>query len=518
MQLSKKITEKAVQANLSVPDKKIFDLPEKVLQFGSGVLLRGLIDYFIDKANKENVFNGRVVVVHSIEKERPVVHEKQDYLYTHCLRGIQQGEIHEEYIVNAAISRVLLAFNEWEKVLACAADPGIEIVISNTTEVGIVLHATDNIYGNPPSSFPGKLLALLYKRYQTFNGDVTKGWTIVPAELIADNGSKLQSIIIELAHLNNLEYAFIDWVENANTFCNTLVDRIVPGKLPPAEQKAVEEKLGYTDAMTIMSEPYSLWAIETSAAAVKDKLSFAVANPGVIITDDINKYRELKLRLLNGTHTFVCGLAYLSGFNTVRDAMKNEVFSNFVYDLMVKEIAPCITGNAISEAEALAFAQSVIERFKNPFIEHFWLSITLNYSYKMQSRNLPLLLKHYKDNQSVPHRMAFSFAVYLLFMHGTPAGDNKYEGNNNGNRYAIQDDKAAFYSQLWQLTDTDQLVTAALGNTPLWEMDLNTLPGFTESVTFYLKACLQNGVNTTLINFQHNKFESLYETQRIKSA
>jgi tagaturonate reductase len=517
MQLSKKILGALNKDDLSVPDEKIFQLPEKILQFGSGVLLRGLIDYFIDKANKNAVFNGRVVVVHSIEKERPVAHENQDYLYTHCLRGIQNGTIHEEYVINAAISRVLLAFSEWEKVLACAEDPDIEIIISNTTEVGIVLHPEDNINGTPPASFPGKLLALLYHRYKRFNGDVNKGWTIVPAELIADNGTKLQSILIELAHLNKLEYEFINWIENANRFCNTLVDRIVPGKLAPAEQQSVEQMLGYTDAMTIMSEPYSLWAIETTDPSVKEILSFAKVNPSVIITDNIKKYRELKLRLLNSTHTFICGLAYLAGYSTVKDAMQDEVFSQFVYTLMISEISPCIIGDEITESDALAFSKTVIERFKNPFIEHFWLSITLNYSYKMQSRNVPLLLAHYKKSTAVPRHMALSFAAYLLFMRCKETTKG-YEGNNVDITYPIQDDQASFYAELWKSNDLSDLVTKALGNVQLWDTDLNLLPGFANTVFGYLTEMVHEGMNKTLSNFQNNQNHAINETQRIKST
>jgi tagaturonate reductase len=518
MQLSKKTVVQSGLSSLSVPDPAIFELPERILQFGSGVLLRGLIDYFIDKANKEGNFNGRIVVVHSIEKDRPVEHEKQDYLYTHCLRGIQNGQVYEEYIANAVISRVLLALSEWDKVLDCAADPGIEIVFSNTTEVGIVMHADDNLSAFPPASFPGKMLALLYKRYQAFNGDPAKGWTIVPAELIANNGSKLQSIIIELAHLNKMDYEFIDWIENACRFCNTLVDRIVPGKLPPSEQVLVEEKLGYTDGMMIMSEVYSLWAIETSDPSVKDILSFAKSNPGVIITDDINKYRELKLRLLNGTHTFVCGLAYLAGFETVKDAMQNKVFNRFVYELMADEISPCITGDEITTEQALTFSRNVIERFENPFIEHKWLSITLNYTYKMKARNLFLLLEHYNRNTHVPEHMALSFAAYLLFNKCEPSAGKGYEGTSPaGEKYSLQDDEASLFHELWQHETPEQIAIKILGNPALWDTDLTALPGFADAVIFYLNQFVEHGVANTLNQFQELKTSrTINETQSIE--
>jgi len=237
MQLSKKILSQLNGAIKSMPSPQLFDLPEKVLQFGTGVLLRGLPDYFIDKANKQNVFNGRVVVVKSTDSGAADAFDVQDGLYTHCIRGLHEQKMRDECIINSSVSRVLSASKQWKEILACAANPDMQVVISNTTEVGIVFIPDDNIKGNPPSSFPGKLLAFLYERYKAFKGDANKGMVIVPTELITDNGTKLQSIVMELAHINKFDYAFIDWLETANIFCNTLVDRIVPGKLPAEQQK-----------------------------------------------------------------------------------------------------------------------------------------------------------------------------------------------------------------------------------------------------------------------------------------
>src|SRR5688572_726770 len=183
MQLSKKTIPKVNELIHSVPQPSCFALPEKVLQFGTGVLLRGLPDYFIDKANKQGLFNGRIVMVKSTDSGDTNAYKLQDGLFTQCVKGIFNQEITEEYIINASISRVLSARSQWSEVLACAANPHLEIIISNTTEVGIVLVEDDDIKGNPPASFPGKLLAFLYERYKVFNADINKGLVIVPTEL-----------------------------------------------------------------------------------------------------------------------------------------------------------------------------------------------------------------------------------------------------------------------------------------------------------------------------------------------
>jgi tagaturonate reductase len=297
MQLSGKTLTQLNGVSDSVPEA-LFNLPEKVLQFGTGVLLRGLPDYFIDKANKQGIFNGRIVVVKSTDSDSTAF-DKQDGLYTICVRGIDNGKTVEENIVNASISRVLSAKTEWNKILTCAHNPEMKIVVSNTTEVGIQL-VQDDITDEPPVSFPGKLLAFLYERFKVFKGNAESGMLIVPTELITDNGSKLESIVLELAHRNNLDFKFIEWLENHNTFCNSLVDRIVPGKPDAEDTQKIEKALGYGDELLTMSEVFCLWAIEGNEK-VKDVLSFYQVDEGVVIAPDITLFKELKLRLLNGT-------------------------------------------------------------------------------------------------------------------------------------------------------------------------------------------------------------------------
>ena len=231
------------RVDISLPTNSLQNLPERVLQFGTGVLLRGLPDYLIDKANRQGIFNGRIFVVKSTDGGDMSAFSRQDNLYTLCIRGVENRQLVEQNVVCSAISRVLLAKQQWDDVLNVAISPDLQIVISNTTEIGIQL-IQDDIRQAPPESFPGKLLAVLYARYQAFAGDLSKGLVIVPTELIPENGAKLEAILVELAHRNELESEFIDWLETANTCCNSLVDRIVPGRPDPATQHALTEQLG----------------------------------------------------------------------------------------------------------------------------------------------------------------------------------------------------------------------------------------------------------------------------------
>ena len=335
MQLSKNNLQNIKKETVTVPSDALFSLPEKVLQFGTGVLLRGLPDYFIDKANRAGIFNGRIVVVKSTGADSADAFEKQDGLYTLCIRGIEGGKNVEENIICASISRVLSAKEQWDKILQCARNPELQIIISNTTEVGIQL-VPESIFQSPPASFPAKLLAFLYERFKKFSGNGARKMVVLPTELLTDNGAKLKGIVTELATFNKLENGFMDWLHQSVTFCNTLVDCIVPGKPEPVLHQQLENELGYEDELLAISEVYRLWAIEGSNE-IKPLLSFAQTDSRVIITPDITKYKELKLRLLNGTHTLSCGLAHLSGIGTVREAMENRSFSSFITNLMLHE-------------------------------------------------------------------------------------------------------------------------------------------------------------------------------------
>lgn len=482
MRLNKQIALEKRQGLLEVPGEGMYEYPEKVLQFGTGVLLRGLPDYFIDKANRQGIFKGRVLVVKSTDSRGADDFDLQEGLYTHCVRGILDGEKVEEDIINSSISRVLSARSQWSEILEAATNPELQIVISNTTEVGITL-VEDDVHAAPPVSFPGKLLAFLLKRYQAFAGDAEKGMVIIPTELLVDNGNKLRDIVIEQARRNRLDAAFISWLENSNHFCSSLVDRIVPGKLPANEQQSLQERAGYEDQLNIMSEVYRLWAIEVKDQSVKEVLSFAQADSGVVLAPDIEVFRELKLRLLNGSHTFTCAYAHLQGFETVKEAMADEAFNQFIQQLVYEGIAPAIVQENLSLEDARDFASKVLDRYRNPFIEHLWMSISLQYTSKMKMRNLPTLLK---VEGAIPMNMSIGFAAYLRFMKSSLNAEGKYEGSYNGKTYLISDDSASYFAEAWKNPDLVGMVHSLVSDTAFWGYDLSKLVGFEKEIVAQL--------------------------------
>lgn len=502
MILSRYTLKNIISSPVVIPEESLFELPEKVLQFGTGVLLRGLPDFFIDKANRKGIFNGRIVVVKSTSQGDSSAFDKQDGLYTLCVRGLQNGKKTEENIINSSISRVLSANEEWEKILECAHNLEMQIIISNTTEVGIQL-VNDDVRHHPPKSYPGKLLSFLYERFKAFEGSAHSGMVIIPTELIPDNGKKLESIVLELAHLNSLEDEFIEWLENHNYFCSSLVDRIVPGKPDAAFLFAIEKELGYSDSLLATCEAYCLWAIEGDEK-VKNILSFAQADESVLVEKNIEIHRELKLRLLNGTHTLSCGVAFFAGCETVKEAMDSELMSSYIADLMQNEIASAIPYH-IDLKTAQDFGTQVLDRFRNPYLRHQWISITMNYSSKMKMRCIPVLLKHYEKNATPPERFVLGFAAFLFFMKAVTKRGNQYYGEFNGQSYLIQDDQAEIFYKRWSSLSSAALVEEVLRDFAFWEFDIHSFPGFQQAVTDKLHLIMNCGMKETIESIRQKK-------------
>ncbi|MDP5139748.1 MAG: tagaturonate reductase [Spirosomaceae bacterium] len=454
--------------------------PEKVLQFGTGVLLRALCDFFIQKGNEQDVFNGSIVIVKSTPGSVKDFAE-QDNLYTVCVRGIDRGLLVEENKVISAISRVVSAHEDWKGILATAESDDMEIIISNTTEVGLSYQEEKINTEIAPESFIAKLTTWLYQRFQAGK----KGVVIIPTELLVDNGKILQKGVLDTVEFNNLGDDFKNWIISENSFCSSLVDRIVPGKPNAAKKQELEAILGYQDDLMTMAEAYSLWAIEGDAK-VRETLGFADADRNVKVEKDIQKYRELKLRLLNGSHTLMCGLSYLAGFEYVKDVMSDELMEKYITILMLTELAPAIPYEVDAKITQ-RYGREVMDRFRNPSLDHKWLSITLQYTMKMRMRCIPTLINYYKIFETVPQYFARGFAAYLLFMKATKVENGKFYGESNGETYLINCDSAEYFYKEWQAAnDTSDFVKTILSNEELWGIDLSQLPEFARNVETHL--------------------------------
>lgn len=481
------------EKGLSVPNPAVFNYPEKVLQFGTGVFIRGLIDYYIDHSNNREGFKGRVVMVKSTTTGNVKMFLEQDNLYTLIMKSEKNGATLEKRVICGAISRTIDAVTEWQRVLSCAANPEMKIIISNTTEAGIALQEKDAVSANPPISFPAKLLSFLFARYQAFNGSHESGMVIIPTELILDNATKLKEILNILAVQNQMEKDFIKWLNEHNEFCNSLVDRIVPGKLPSPEEAVIQKELGYEDELMIMSETFDLWAIETSKAETQELLSFSRENPGIHIVPNINKFRELKLRLLNGSHNLSCAIGYLAGFRTVKEAMADKEFDLFMQRLINADIAAAIVSPTISLEDARKFGNQVLDRYRNPYIAFDWLDICVQDTSKIRIRAVPIVIQHFERYGYVPDGICLGFAAYILFMKGTADEQGNFYGLYRDKRYMISDEFAEKLSEKWAALKGFDLVRSVLKDEELWNTDLTLFSGFVTRVEFFLDNLISYG-------------------------
>ena len=386
---------------------------EKIIQFGEGGFLRGFVDWILMEMNEKTDFDASAVVVQPIEKGMCDMLSSQNCVYTHIMRGLENGKPKTESKIIDVISRCVKPYDNYDEYMELAENKDLRFVFSNTTESGIVYDENDDLYAKPPKSFPAKLTALLYKRFELG----LDGFIFMPCELIDKNGETLKKIILKIADDNKLGNDFKLWIENKNTFCNTLVDRIVTGY--PKDEKI---DLPYTDNMLNTSELFHLWVIEGPKDILKE-IPFDKTELNIIVTDNLEMYRTRKVRILNGAHTSMIPYAMLEGIETVKDCMENEKMSEFVKKCVFDEIIPTLD---LPKEELISYAEDVFERFNNPFIKHLCASISLNSVSKFKVRVLPSILEYIKRTDKMPENLILSlYKLIEFYKTGTPTDDEE---------------------------------------------------------------------------------------------
>ena len=464
-------------------------LPIKVVQFGEGNFLRAFVDYAFQVLNKKVDFNAGVAVIQPLEGGLVHMLNDQDGLYTLFLNGIKKGEKIQEIEVIENIVKGINPYTEFDQFLALAKEEALEFVISNTTEAGIEFIDSDTIDMTPPKAFPARLAVLLYERFKHFKGDNSKGLTIIPCELINHNADTLKAILLQYCDLWNLQEGFKNWLENACTFHNTLVDRIVPG-YPRNEIEEYNSKIDFEDNLIVTAEPFFLWVIEGDDK-LKAKLPFDKTNLDVKIVSDMQPYRTRKVRILNGAHTALVPFSILYGNETVKESVDNEFTGDFVNKVIFDEINRTLD---MDKSELQQFAEEVLDRFRNPFIKHQLSDIALNSISKFKVRVLPSLLKYVELNQKLPVYLTFSLACTIRF----------YQGQWNGKALPIKDNQEIVdtFKEAWSSNNTEKVTKEILANTEFWGQDLNQVKGLTEAVILALNEIESNGIERGFDNFK----------------
>ena len=456
--------------------------PERIIQFGEGNFLRAFVDWIVWNMNEKADFNASVVVVQPIAQGMVDMLNKQDCLYHVNLQGLDQGVAVDSLTMIDVISRALNPYTENEAFMKLAEQPEMRFIISNTTEAGIAFDPSCKLTDVPASSYPGKLTQLLYHRFKTFHGDKTKGFIIFPCELIFLNGHKLKETIFQYIELWNLEEAFKAWFEEACGVYATLVDRIVPG-FPRKDILAIQEKLQYNDNLVVQAEIFHLWVIE-APKEVAEEFPADKAGLNVLFVPSEEPYHERKVTLLNGPHTVLSPVAYLSGLNIVREACQHEVIGKYIDKVMFGELLETLN---LPKDELIQFGKDVLERFNNPFVDHQVTSIMLNSFPKYQTRDLPGLKTYFDRKGVLPSGLVLGLAAIITYYKGGKRGDDEIK---------ILDDVkiTTLLTDLWATGCTTRVTEGVLNAEFIWGENLNLIPGLTEKIVYYLNSIQEKGM------------------------
>ncbi|NLP58694.1 tagaturonate reductase [Lutibacter sp. B1] len=465
-------------------------LPIKIVQFGEGNFLRAFVDYAIQKLNNTVNFNAGVAVVQPIDRGLVNMLNEQEGLYTLFMKGIVKGKEVQEKELISNIEKGVNPYTDFNEYLNLAKEENLEFIISNTTEAGIAFVGSDTAEMQPPSSFPAKLTVLLYERYKHFKGDITKGLTIIPCELINYNSDTLKEIILKYIDDWKLEEGFKTWLINYSTFHNTLVDRIVPG-YPKDQIEEYNSQLNYEDNLIVSAEKFFLWVIEGDEV-LKEKLPFHKTDLDVKIVNDMQPYRTRKVRILNGAHTSIFALSYLYGNETVKETVDDNFTGNFIYKAIFEEVIDILK---MDKAELTSFAEEIFDRFRNPFIKHLLSSLSLNAISKFKVRVLPSLLEYISIKNKIPKHLTYAFACLIRY----------YKGSWNGKEILLNDSEAVIdtFKNIWTTNNLELVAKQTLSNKDFWDQDLSIIPNLTKAIVLALEEIEQNGIENGFASFSN---------------
>ncbi len=465
-------------------DTKLY--PERIIQFGEGNFLRGFVDWIVYHMNKKVDFQSGVVVVQPLPNGMIDVLNEQDGLYLLNLQGIDNGKTIDNIELIDVITRGLNPYSQFDDYLKLAENPEMRFVISNTTEAGIMFDPACQLSDKPATSYPGKLTQLLFHRFKIFNGDTNKGLIIFPCELIFHNGKELKKCIYQYIELWNLGEEFQNWFNTACGVYSTLVDRIVPG-YPKDSIDVIQNCTQVEDKLVVKAEIFHLWVIEASES-VAGEFPASKAGLNVLFVSSEKPYHDRKVTLLNGPHTVLSPVGYLSGLNTVRECVEDEVIGKYVHKVMFDELMQTLD---LPKAELKQFAQDVLDRFRNPFVKHFVTSIMLNSFPKYKTRDLPGLKTYLERKGELPDGLVLGLAGIITYYKGGKRGDETIMPN---------DDKAIIdlLAALWKTDDVQKIAQEVLAADFIWGEDLNKIPGLTEKLTGYLQSIREKGMLETV--------------------
>ncbi len=442
----------------------------KILQYGEGNFLRTFVDAYFDHLNKNEGGMYEVNIVKPITFGTLERFEKQNNKYHIILRGMENGAAVENVYAIDSLAQVIDPFADDTPYYALAKDSDLKIIVSNTTEAGICFNAQDKMDGFDGITYPAKLTKFLFQRYNAG----LDGVYLLPVELIDNNADELKKCVDKYIELWNLPDGFKAWNDTKNFYCNTLVDRIVSGYPRDEETKAhLTALIGKTDDLMSIGEPFGLWAVEKKGA-IADYIKEGMHNIEVVLTDNIGYYKKRKVRVLNGSHTNLVPTALMLGAVTVYDCMVDKKLSAFVQDTLTAEINPFVSDDIVATT---AFADSVKDRFLNPFLNHQLVSISLNSISKWRARVLPSFKDYYAQYGEIPPCITIGFSYLMALYSSMEKQGDKYIVQVPNREIELKDDLP--YLEYFANGGS---VIEFMANAAVWGEDLTAYAGFADAV------------------------------------
>ena len=442
----------------------------KVLQFGEGNFLRTFVDHYFNTLNEEGG-DYKVDIVKPITFGTLDKFEKQNNKYHIVLRGVKEGKAVEDVYKIDVLGDVICPFANYEKYIAIARDENLKLIVSNTTEAGICYNGNDKFDDFEGITFPAKLTKFLLER---FNAKLP-GVYMMPVELIDNNADELSKCVNKYIELWNLSEDFKKWINEENYFCNTLVDRIVSGH-PRDEQTKnhLAELIGGVDELVSVGEPFGLWAVEKKGDIAK-YVKEGFHGIDVVVTDNIKYYKKRKVRVLNGSHTNLVPAGLWLGAKTVDECMNDSKLCAFLQNTLKEEIIPFVSDDIAATTE---FANSVTERFLNPYLNHQLISISLNSISKWRARDLPSFTDYYKANGKIAKYLTIGFSYLMCLYSSLTEEDGKFYANLPSGKVEYKDD----LPYLQYFANGGDIVEF-MKDANVWGEDLTAYEGFAKTVT-----------------------------------
>ena len=459
------------------------EFPLRILQFGGGNFLRAFTGWMVEVLNEETSFGGNIAVVKPTKQGSYSKLKRQDGLYHVLLWGIKDGGEFTEIKRIHCIREIVNPYTAWDTYLKLAEIESIRFVVSNTTEAGIRFDPNAENSGKVPSGFPAKLTLWLYHRYRFFKGDKSAGCYILPCELIEDNGTQLYSCILKHAKNWGFEDGFTDWLKTSNYFCNTLVDRIVSG-FPHKIAYEFYNQTGFCDELLVAGEYYHSWVIE-GPEMLRDELPVENTPMNVQFVEDLEPYREMKVRILNASHSIMVPIGCLMGLNFVHECMEEKLLTQFLRRMITEEICPTLE---LPSKDVMAFAEATLSRFQNPRLNHRLMSIALNSMTKFNTRVIPVFLAYYHNFGKLPVCIVLALAAQICFYrHAEDKG--------------IPDspETIAFIRSIWNAYDQTEkgagkVVSGILSGPNLWAAELVRVPGLHQALGSFVFRIASEGI------------------------